>query len=111
MSLSRPSYVSPTTGSDHSLSAIPSASTDAATSASRTTPTLCVLVMAIGVVSIPDSRTHSRPVSSPLPFSRWQPAKTGSRAESAPRGTITVTPVRIGPCPVTSGPSPSMSVV
>ena len=38
--------------------------------ASRTTPTLCVLVIAIGVVSIPDSRTHSRPVSSPLPFSR-----------------------------------------
>ena len=31
------------------------------TSASRTTPTLCVLVIAIGVVSIPNSRTHSRP--------------------------------------------------
>jgi hypothetical protein len=44
--------------------------TDAATSASRTTPTLCVFVIATGLVSIPDSRTHSRPVSSPLPFSR-----------------------------------------
>ena len=67
MSLSKPSNVSPTTGSDQEAS---SPSIDAATSASRTTPTLCVLVIAIGVVSIPDSRTHSRPVSSPLPFSR-----------------------------------------
>ena len=44
--------------------------TEAATRASRTTPTLCVLVMAMGVVSFPDSRTHSRPVSSPLPLRR-----------------------------------------
>ena len=56
--------------------------TDAATSASRTMPTLCVLVMATGDVSMPDSRTHSRPVSSPLPLRRWQPAKTGSWSEA-----------------------------
>ncbi len=37
-----------------------------------------MLVIAIGVVSIPDSRIHSSPVISPLPLSRWQPAKTGS---------------------------------
>ena len=61
----------------------PRRSTEAATSASRTTPTLCVLVIATGVVSSPDSRTHSRPVSSPLPLSRWQPAKTGSRQRLA----------------------------
>ena len=66
--------------------------------ASRTTPTLCVFVMATGVVSWPDSRTHSRPVSSPLPLSRWQPANTGSAPMSA-CGTITVTPVRTGPSP------------
>ena len=54
----------------------------AATIASRTTPTVCVFVSPIGVVSMPDSRTHSRPVISPLPFSRWQPAKTGSRPGS-----------------------------
>ena len=82
MSLSRPSNVSPTTGSDQrGVGRI--ASTDAATSASRTTPTLWVLVIATGVVSSPDSRTHSRPVSSPLPLSRWQPAKTGSRQSAA----------------------------
>ena len=50
-------------------------------SASRTTPTLCVLVSAIGVVSRPDSRTHSSPVSSPLPLSVWQPANSCSRAD------------------------------
>ena len=82
----------------------------AATSASRTTPTLCVFVIATGVVSWPDSRTHSSPVSSPLPFSRWHPAKTGS-APIRSCGTITVTPVRIGPTPIRSGPSPSISVV
>ena len=49
-------------------------STETATSSSRTTPTLCVLVIATGVVSMPDSRTHSSPVISPLPLSRWQPA-------------------------------------
>ena len=50
--------------------AAPPRSSSAAISASRTTPTECVFVSAIGVVSCPDSRTHSRPVSSPLPLSR-----------------------------------------
>jgi hypothetical protein len=40
------------------------------TSPSRTAPTLWVLVTQIGVVSVPDSRIHSEPVSSPLPLSR-----------------------------------------
>ena len=74
MSLSSPSYVSPTTGSDQCADQASEPATDAATRASRTTPTLCVLVIATGVVSVPDSRTHSRPVISPLPLSRWQPA-------------------------------------
>ena len=111
MSLSRPSDVSPTTGSDHDAPDGPGRRTKSATSASRTTPTLCVLVIAIGVVSIPDSRIHSSPVISPLPLSRWQPANTGSWASPGPRGMTTVTPVRTGPRPVTSGPSPSSSVV
>ena len=97
MSLSTPSYVSPTTGSDQVASSSRE-STDAATSASRTTPTLWVFVIATGDVSSPDSRTHSSPVSSPLPLRRWQPAKTGSRQRSGPRGQTTVTPVRTGPC-------------
>ena len=110
-SLSRSSDVSPTTGSDHDAPDGPGRRTKSATRASRTTPTLCVLVIAIGVVSIPDSRIHSSPVISPLPLSRWQPANTGSWASPGPRGRTTVTPVRMGPRPVTSGPSPSMSVV
>ena len=111
MSLSRPSDVSPTTGSDHDAPDGPGRRTKSATSASRTTPTLCVLVIAIGVVSMPDSRIHSSPVISPLPLSRWQPANTGSWASPGPRGRTTVTPVRTGPRPSTSGPSPSISVV
>ena len=47
MSLSRPSYVSPTTGSDQTRPD-GARSTAAATSASRTTPTLWVLVIATG---------------------------------------------------------------
>src|SRR6266516_1195434 len=93
MSLRKPSKVSPTTGSDHA-----SSSAEAAAIASRTTPTLHVFVMPIGVVRRPDSRTHSSPVSSPLPLSRWQPAKRGVSG-----GTTTVTPVRTE--------SPSISVV
>ena len=102
MSLSSPSHVSPTTGSAHDRSSSSRPRTECATSASRTTPTLCVLVSAIGVVSRPDSRTHSSPVSSPLPLSVWQPANSCSTATSASLGTITVTPVRTA--------SPSMSV-
>ena len=49
----------------------------AATIASRTTPTENVLVRPTGVVSRPDSRIHSSPVSSPLPFRRCAPAKHG----------------------------------
>ena len=52
MSLSRPSYVSPTTGSDQATRG-PACSTETATSASRTTPTLCVLVIAIGPGELP----------------------------------------------------------
>jgi hypothetical protein len=47
-----------------------------------------VFVIAIGDSSTPASRIHSRPVISPLPFSRCGAAKTGSG------GTTTVTPVR-----------------
>ena len=110
MSLSTPSNVSPTTGRAQNEFEGSASSTDTATRASRTVPTLWVLVMATGPLSMPDSRTHSRPVSSPLPLSRWQPAKTGSRSDPAPRGQTTVTPVRTGPSPTTSGPSPRMIV-
>ena len=99
MSLRRPSYVSPTTGSDQKTP-LPALSRAAfATRASRTTPTLCVLVIPITPPSIPDSRTHSRPVSSPLPLSRWAPANTGSVQTRSSWGTTMVTPVRTGPSP------------
>ena len=49
--------------------------------------------MATGEVSRPDSRTHSKPVISPLPLSRWLPANTGA-AQISSEGMITVTPVR-----------------
>jgi hypothetical protein len=93
MSFRNPSNVSPTTGR---LQPVPGGI--APISASRTTPTECVFVSAIGVQRSPESRTHSSPVSSPLPLIRWQPAKTGSGG-----GMTTVTPVRTS--------SPSMSVV
>ena len=111
MSLSAPSYVSPTTGSDQNTESRAWARAAWATSASRTTPTEWVLVIPMTPPSSPDSRTHSRPVSSPLPLSRWQPANTGSVQTSSSCGTTTVTPVRTGPSPTTSGPSPLISVV
>ena len=111
MSLSAPSYVSPTTGRDQKTDSFPRLRAAWATSASRTTPTLWVFVMPMTPPSIPDSRTHSSPVSSPLPLRRWQPAKTGSVQTSSECGTTTVTPVRTGPWPTTRGPSPGMSVV
>ena len=58
--------------------------TSAATSASRTTPTLWVFVRPIGVVRQPDSRIHSSPVSSPLPLSRCS-RRTAARGRRAAR--------------------------
>src|SRR5439155_7454421 len=78
--------------------------------ASRTTPTLCVLVIITGPSRNPDSSTHVVPVISPLPFSENQPANTGSLL-SLPRGRTAVTPVRTGPTPTLSGPEPEISVV
>src|SRR5438445_4503476 len=79
--------------------------------ASRTTPTLCVLVILTGPSRKPDSSTQVVPVISPLPFSDHQPAKTGLLIESFPRGRTAVTPVRTGPLPTCSFPSPEISVV
>src|SRR4051794_13266532 len=79
--------------------------------ASRTVPTERVFVIPIGPWSMPASRIHSRPVSSPLPFSVKAPANSGSLHTSPSWGRITVTPVRTGPSPTTSGPEPRMSVV
>ena len=77
--------------------------------ASRTVPTLKVLVMSTGPSSIPDSSTHVVPVISPLPLSVNQPANTVS-PRACPRGRIAVTPVRTGPLPTTRLPLPLMSV-
>src|SRR5579872_1569153 len=112
MSFSQPSQVSATTGSDHH-DAVASAGpclTRQAITASRTTPTLCVLVIIAGPSRKPDSSTQVVPVISPLPFSVNQPAKTGSLL-SRPRGRTAVTPVRTGPTPTFSGPLPEIRVV
>src|SRR5262245_33400236 len=58
----------------------------------------------------PASSIHVVPVISPLPFIENQPAKTWS-FDPLPRGRIAVTPVRTGPLPTFSAPSPEMSVV
>src|SRR5580658_836801 len=79
--------------------------------ASRTTPTLCVLVIITGPSRNPDSSTQVVPVISPLPFCANQPAKTGLFKESAPRGNTAVTPVRTGPWPTCNLPDPEISVV
>src|SRR5690349_16665972 len=109
MSLSPPSHVSATTGSDHSSFAIRPLPTIHSITASRTTPTECVFVTITGPHRNPDSSTHVVPVISPLPFIVNHAANTGS-SESLPRGKTAVTPVRTGPFPATSLPLPAMSV-
>src|SRR5947209_16522563 len=108
MSLRLPSQVSATMGSDQSNSR--PLCTSHSITASRTTPTECVLVIITGPPSKPDSSTQVVPVISPLPLSVNQPANTGS-PEVLPRGRIAVTPVRTGPCPTTSFPDPATTVV
>ncbi len=70
MSLSRPSQVSPTTGSAQYEVPNGRIRTALRMIASRTTPTEWVFVIPIGPVRWPASRIHSRPVSSPFPFRR-----------------------------------------
>ena len=108
MSLSPPSQVSATTGSEKPHDGHPRRSAQAIT-ASRTTPTLSVLVSVTGPARNPDSRSQWVPVISPLPFSVANAAKTGS-LDSLPRGKMAVTPVRTGPLPRTRRPLPEISV-
>src|SRR5262245_20843081 len=77
--------------------------------ASRTVPTLAVLVSITGPSRNPDSSTQVVPVISPFPLSENQPAKVGS-LDPLPRGRMAVTPVRTGPTPTSSFPSPETSV-
>src|SRR5580700_185238 len=113
MSFSQPSQVSATTGSDHQYSVGSGCPwlTRHSTTASRTTPTLCVLVIITGPSRNPDSSTHVVPVISPFPFCENQPANTGLFMEFVPRGKMAVTPVRTGPLPTTNFPSPEINVV
>ncbi len=109
MSFRNPSHVSATTGKAQSWCNVPCFRPHAITE-SRTVPTLWVLVTAIGPSRNPDSSTHAVPVISPLPFKLNHPAYTGS-GFFAPRGRIIVTPVRTGPSPTLSAPSPRINVV
>src|ERR1035437_3365636 len=110
MSFCPPSYVSAATGSCQGCTSRRPPRVSHAMIASRTTPTLCVFVMPIGPSRNPPSVIQVVPVISPFPLYAYQLAKTGSRL-SFPRGKTTVTPVRTGPWPTTSRPSPSISVV
>ena len=73
-SLSVPSQVSATTGRAHASTPSPISATSISTSASRTTPTLWVLVMPMGECRRPTSSIQGRPVISPLPLRRWYAA-------------------------------------
>src|ERR1035441_4642449 len=81
-----------------------------AMTASRTTPTLWVLVIMTGPLRKPESSSQVVPVISPLPLRVNQAPKTAS-VEVLPRGRMAVTPVRTGPSPTLSLPLPEMSVV
>src|SRR5579863_10589772 len=109
MSLRKPSQVSATTGNDQGWWS-PLYFTFQAMMVSRTSPTLWVLVSAMGPSRNPDSSTQVVPVISPLPLRLNHPAYTGS-VVFLPLGKITVTPVRTGPSPTFRGPSPRISVV
>src|SRR5580692_4771297 len=113
MSFSHPSQVSATTGSDHQSSSGPGlpCATRHWMTASRTTPTLWVLVIITGPSRKPDSSTQVVPVISPLPFCVNQAANTGFDKESRPRGSTAVTPVRTGPLPTFNLPDPEINVV
>ena len=79
------------------------------TAASETFPTAIVLVSRIGVSRRPHSTTWVRPETSPAPLRTKLPASTRFRNTSA-LGRIAVTPVRTGPLPTSSIPSPEMMV-
>ncbi len=64
----------------------------------------------MGTSSAPCSFTHARPVISPFPFITKPAAGTFSRQRSPPCGRTAVTPVRTGPLPGTSAPSPRTRV-
>ena len=112
MSFKNPSQVSATMGRDHQY---PLASADPwlarqEMTASRTMPTLWVLVIRMGPSANPDSSIQVVPVISPLPFKDDQPAKQGSSKLRFPLGRIAVTPVRTGPFPTVKAPSPRIIV-
>src|SRR5262245_30301221 len=108
MSLRPPSQVSATTGRAQRNSSYFRFTAQSIT-ASRTTPTLNVLVIETGPQRNPLSSTQVVPVISPLPLRVDQAAITPSLTV-LPRGKITVTPVRTGPLPGTRRPSPLISV-
>jgi hypothetical protein len=68
-----------------------------------------VLVIIIGPSKKPDSVIQVVPVISPFPFSEYQFAKTGLLF--LPLGKMAVTPVLIGPFPLTFLPCPEIIVL
>ena len=107
MSFRNPSQVSATTG--RLQSGASRFCCAQAIVASWTAPTLWVFVIITAPSRMPRSRSQVVPVISPFPFSVNQAAKTRPRL-ARPRGSTAVTPVRTGPSPTRSFPSPRMMV-
>ncbi len=79
--------------------------------ASDTAPTDMVLVRRMGVSISPHSMTCVMPETSPAPLSTKPPPFMRSMKMLPRLGRMAVTPVRTGPCPGLSGPSPRMMVL
>jgi hypothetical protein len=94
MSLSQPSFVSPTTGLMDTTSRFPGISSIVSTRASAARHTLRVPVRRIGVSIQPSSLTCERPTSLPNPFPTTMAPCTLSRNRFPACGRTAVTPVR-----------------
>ena len=81
-----------------------------ATTPSIARPMFMVFVSTTGTSSAPCVSIQMLPVISPVPFSTQVAAGTFSRHRSPPCGRIAVTPVRTGPNPGRSFPSPRFRV-
>src|SRR5258708_3734997 len=111
MSLRYPPPVSAHTGSSHCRASRGLIRLTQLTTPVWQAPTACVFDSTTGRLNDPASSIQVVPVISPLPLSEYQPAAHGCPTPSRPRGRIAVTPVRTGPAPTTSGPSPPINVV
>ncbi len=94
MSLSPPSFVSPTSALSERTPSMPSRASIHSTMASAALQTHSVHVSRIGVSISPSSRTWVTPSSLPKPLPTWMAAGTRDVYGLPPCGRMAVTPVR-----------------